>query len=343
MKVTDFASALNRYFNDYLVNDRGSSPRTIETYRYSFIQLLEYLEERKGIRPERICINDISRDNILSFLLWLEESRKVSTATRNQRLATFRCFATFLKYERPEYIEAATQIQGIKPKKSLGKEISYLKPKGIKLLLSQIELTNIHGRRDYTMIYVMYTTGVRVSELISIRGCDISLSNPKTIIIHGKGRKVRHVPIVKQTAPILERYLKENKCLLPQRLEEYIFLNHSGEMFTRQGVNYMISKYAQMARTVDPSLIPQDCSPHKIRHSSAMALVEEGVDLIIIRDLLGHSSVQTTEIYAKVSSARQRRAIEAASKEIVPEEDALWENSTSIKDWLKGLTAHKVV
>jgi site-specific recombinase XerD len=343
MKVTDFASAINRYFNDYLINDRGSSPRTIETYRYSFIQLLEYLEERKGIRPEKIRINDISRDNILSFLLWLEESRKVSTATRNQRLAAFRCFAAFLKYERPEYIEAATQIQGIKPKKFLKKDITYLKPDGMKLLLSQIETNTIIGRRDYTMIYVMYTTGMRVSELISIRGCDISLSNPKTIIIHGKGRKVRHVPIVKQTAPILERYLKENKCLLPPRLDEYIFLNHSGEIFTRQGVNYMITKYARLARSVDPSIIPPDCSPHKIRHSSAMALIEEGVDLIIIRDLLGHSSVQTTEIYAKVSSARQRRAIEAASREIVPEESALWENSVSIKDWLKGLSAHKVM
>jgi site-specific recombinase XerD len=343
MKVTEFASVLNRYFNDYLVNDRGSSPRTIETYRSAFIQLVEYLEEQKGIRPERVQINDISRENIMSFLLWLENSRKVSPATRNQRLAALRCFATFLKYERPEYIEAATQIQGIKLKKSLKKDISYLKPEGMRLLFSQIDKTTISGRRDYTMAYIMYTTGVRVSELISIRGCDISLSNPKTIIIHGKGRKVRHVPIVKQVAPILERYLKENKCLFPQRLDEYIFLNHSGDMFTRQGVNYIISKYAQMARTVDPSIVPQDCSPHKIRHSSAMALVEEGVDLIIIRDLLGHSSVQTTEIYAKVSSAKRRRAIEATSKEVVPEENALWENSTSIKDWLKGLSAHKVM
>jgi integrase/recombinase XerD len=288
MKVTDFASALNRYFNDYLVNERGSSPMTIETYRSAFIQLVEYLEERKGIKPERIQINDISRDNIMSFLLWLEVSRKVSTNTRNQRLVALRCFATFLKYERPEYIEAATQIQGIKPKKSLKKDISYLKPEGMKLLLSQIDMTSISGRRDYTMICVMFTTGVRVSELIAIRGCDISLSNPKTIIIHGKGQKIRHVPIVKQTTSILEQYLKENKCLLPQRLDEYIFLNHSGEMLTRQGVNYIISKYAQMARTLDPSLIPQDCSPHKIRHSSAMALVEEGVDLIIIRYPYSH-------------------------------------------------------
>lgn len=235
MKVTNFARALNRYFTDYLVNDRGSSPRTIETYRYAFIQLVEYLEKRKGIRPERILINDISRDNIMAFLLWLEESKKVSPATRNQRLAAFRCFAAFLKYERPEYIEAATQIQGIKPKKSGQKDISYLKPEGMKLLLSQIDRSTISGRRDYAMIYVMYTTGVRVSELISIRGSDISLSNPKTIIIHGKGRKVRHVPIVKQTAPILERYLKVNKCLLPQSLDEYIFLNVSVRPTTLSG------------------------------------------------------------------------------------------------------------
>lgn len=343
MKVTDFANALNRYFNDYLVNDRNSSPRTVETYRYAFIQLIEFFEQQKGILPERIRIADINRDNIQSFLLWIETSRKVSVATRNQRLAAIRCFAAFLKYDRPEYIEAATQIQGIKQKKTLQKDISYLKPEGVKLLLNQIDKITISGRRDYTMIYLMYTTGVRVSELISIRGRDISLSNPKTIIIHGKGRKVRHVPIVKQTAQILERYLKDSKCLLPQRLDEYIFLNHSSQMFTRQGVNYMISKYAQMARVIDPSQIPKDCSPHKIRHSSAMALVEEGVDLIIIRDLLGHSSVQTTEMYAKVSSARKRQAIEAASKEIVPQEDALWEGNNAIKEWLKRLTSKIVM
>ena len=126
-------------------------------------------------------------------------------------------------------------------------------------------------------------------------------------------------------------------------LDDYIFKSHTGEKFTRQGINYMISKYAKKARNMAPALIPEDCSPHKIRHSSAMSLVEEGVDLITIRDLLGHSSVQTTEIYAKISAAKSRSAIEAASKEIVPKEDAIWETSSNIKEWLKGMTQKKIM
>jgi len=343
MKVTDFANALNRYFNDYLINDRGSSPRTIETYRYAFIQLIEYLEMQKSIRPENIKIRDVSRDNILGFLHWLENDKKISVATRNQRLASIKSFATFLRYEKPEYIEETVQIQSIKLKKAIQKDIAYLKPEGIKLLLSQIEQAKHSGRRDYTMLTLMYTTGIRVSELIAIRGYDVSLSNPKTLVIHGKGNKIRHVPIVKQITPLIGKYLKDNRCLLPQNMNDYIFKSHTGEKFTRQGINYVISKYAKKARNLEPNLIPADCSPHKIRHSTAMSLVEEGVDLITIRDLLGHSSVQTTEVYAKMSAAKRRSAIEAASKEIVPKEEALWETSYNIKEWLKGMTQKKIM
>ncbi len=339
MKVTDFANALNRYFNDYLINDRSSASKTIETYRYAFIQLIEYLETQKSIKPENIKIRDVSRDNIISLLYWLEINKKISVATRNHRLAAFKSFATFLRYEKPEYIEETVRIQSVKLKKDFKKDISYLKPDGIKLLLSQIDQSNYSGRRDYIMLTLMYTTGLRVSELIAIRGCDVSLHTPKILVIHGKGAKIRHVPIVKQIAPILAKYLKDNRCLLPQRLEDYIFKSHTGEKFTRQGINYMISKYARKARNIEPTLIPEDCSPHKIRHS----LVEDGVDLIAIRDLLGHSSVQTTEIYAKMSAAKCRSAIEAASKEIVPKEEALWETSYNIKDWLKGMNLIRIM
>lgn len=142
---------------------------------------------------------------------------------------------------------------------------------------------------------------------------------------------------MKPLAKILEAYLKENRCLDLSKVNDCIFLSHTKEPFTRQGVNYMLKKYADKARMIDPTLIPNDCSPHKLRHSCAMALLEEGVDLIVIRDLLGHSSVQTTEIYARVSSTRRRVAIEAASKEIVPKEEPLWETDASIKEWLRGL------
>jgi site-specific recombinase XerD len=343
MKVTEFAHALNHYFNDYLINDRSSSPKTIETYRYAFIQLIEYLEMQKDIKPENIKIQDVGSDNIKGMLCWLEDTKNVSVSTRNQRLAAFKSFASFVRYEKPEYIEETVRIQGIKQKKSFKNEMSYLKPDGIKLLLSQIDQSNRNGRRNYMMLTLMYTTGIRVSELIAIRGRDVSLNNPKTLVIYGKGNKTRHVPIVKQIAPLLGKYLKDNRCLLPEKLEDYIFKSHTGDKFTRQGVNYLISKYAKKSRKIEPALIPADCSPHKIRHSTAMSLVEEGVDLITIRDLLGHSSVQTTEIYAKMSAAKSRSAIEAASKEIVSKEDAIWETSSNIKDWLKGMTQRKIM
>lgn len=343
MKRTNFAGALHRYFRDYLINERGCSERTIETYRYAFIQFIDFMENSLSIRPEKIELKHITHKNIQSFLLWLECEKKVSPATRNQRLAAFKCFATFLKYDLPECIDNVIQIQNIRMKKSITKEISYVKPEGIKLILSQIDRSTKGGKRDFTMFTLLYATGIRVSELITIRGRDVSMSVPKHIAIHGKGNKIRHVPIVHQLSSVLGDYLKETGSMLPQNLDKPIFVNHSDEMFTRQGINHLLSKYTKMARDVDSSLIPNDCSPHKIRHSTAMAMVENGTDLIIIRDFLGHSSVQTTEIYAKLSASRRIKAIEAASKEIVPSEDALWVNNTSLKEWLKSITNPKIM
>lgn len=343
MKTTDFAKALSNFFSDYLVNDRACSPRTIETYRYAFLQFIDFMEIVKKVKAHKITLDDVNKENILSYLRWIESERKVSVNTRNHRLAAFKSFASFLKKDRPEYIEKFVNICNIKPKAFLQKEISYLKPEGIKLLLSQVPQSTKNGRRDYTMLTMLYTTAIRVSELIKIRGEDISLTHPKSITIRGKGRKVRIVPIVKPLAKLLETYLKENRCLHPTNINECIFLSHTKEPFSRQGVNYMIKKYADKARLITPSLIPDDCSPHKIRHSCAMALLEEGVDLIVIRDLLGHSSVQTTEIYARVSSEKRRKAIEAVSKEIVPNEEPIWETNASIREWLKGLSDTKIM
>ena len=343
MRRTDFACAVHRYFRDYLINERGCSERTIETYRYAFIQFIDFMENRHNVKPEKIELKHINHKSIQSFLFWLECEKKVSVATRNQRLAAFKCFVSFLKYDLPECIDTAIQIQSIKIKKSHAKEISYLKPEGIKLLLSQINKTTRGGRRDFAMFTLLYATGIRVSELIEIRGRHVSMSAPKHITIYGKGSKIRHVPIVRHLSSFLEKYLEENCSLLPQNLDKPIFVNHSNGKFTRQGINHLLSKYANMARKIDPSLVPDDCSPHKIRHSTAMAMVESGTDLIIIRDFLGHSSVQTTEIYAKLSASCRMNAIEAASKEIVPPEDALWIKNASLKEWLKFMTNPKIM
>lgn len=335
MKNTDFAIHLSRYFTRYLPNERGSSPQTIDSYRYAFILFLEYMETR-GIPPEKMTIVEFTRDNIRSFLGWLESDRGNSPATRNCRLAAMKGFVHYLKYEFPDYLDEYQKILAIPLKKTIQREISYLKTDGVELLVAQVDTSRKNGLRDYVILLLLYTTGIRVSELIQLRVKDISLTEPYTMRIHGKGNKGRYVPLLKTSISHIQKYLSIMNYDCDVRYNEILFKNHMGQPFTRQGINYTLKKYGYKARAKGEAAIPEDLSPHKMRHTAAMELLASGVDLIYIRDLLGHSSVTTTEVYARTDAQLKRKAIEAASKEIVPKEDAVWDNDTDLKDWLKS-------
>lgn len=205
--TNDFAKIITRYFGRYLIDDRGCSPQTIETYRYAFIQFINYMDSVKKIKPEKISMHDFNFGNVNDFLAWIEKELHVSISTRNTRLAAFKGFASYVKYEYPDYLAEAVQILKIKSKKKETGEISYVTNEGMQHILRQIDRGTRTGQRDYTMFALMYSTGIRVSELINIRGQDVSLVTPKSITIHGKGGKVRYVAIVKQLAPILEHFL----------------------------------------------------------------------------------------------------------------------------------------
>lgn len=338
MKSTDFATLLSRYFTRYLPNERGSSPQTIDSYRNAFIRYLEYMESIGGIKPENLSVKDYTRESILGFLKWLEEKRGNRTTTRNYRLAAMKGFVHYLKYEFPDYMGEYQRILGIPLKKAEQKEISYMKTEGVELLVSQIDVNAANGLRDYVMILILYTTGVRVSELTNIKVRDISLTEPYTIRIHGKGNKGRYVPLMKTAVPHIKRYLSYMHYDTEARYEEYLFKNHMNTQFTRQGVNYVLKKYGEKARDINKTLIPADLTAHNMRHTTAMELIMAGVDLMYIRDLLGHSSVMTTEVYARTDANLKRKAIEAASKEILPLEDASWDTDTNLKEWLKSFS-----
>lgn len=336
MKSTDFATLMSRYFLHYLPNERGSSPQTIDAYRNAFILFLEYMESIEGRKPEKLSVKDFTRESILGFLKWLEEERGNSTTTRNYRLAAMKGFVHYLKYEFPDYMEEYQRILGIPLKKTNQKEISYLKTEGVKLLVEQIDVNATNGLRDYVMLLILYTTGVRVSELINIKVRDISLTEPYTIRIHGKGNKGRYVPLMKTAVPHVKKYLSLMHYDTEERYEEYLFKNHMHAQFTRQGVNYVLKKYGVRARMINQELIPADLTAHKMRHTTAMELMTSGVDLMYIRDLLGHSSVMTTEVYARTDAKLKRAAIEAASREILPQEEASWDTDINLKEWLKS-------
>ncbi len=332
MKQTDFAICLNRFLTDFLVNKKGCSPKTIDSYRYAFIFLLDYYNEVIGIPADQMTISSLTYERLLGFLDWLQSERKSGIATRNQRQAAINSFIRFLMYEKPEFLNEYQKILGIPVKKAPQKEISYLKTDGVSALMEQVDTRKADGLRDYVMLMLLYSTGIRVK--------DLSLHEPRTLLVHGKGKKSRYIPLMKDSLPIIQDYLKMMGYQSPEKLDEWLFINHMGRQFTRQGVNYIIKKYGAMARESSPDLIPDSLSPHKMRHTAAMELVDSGVDLIYIRDLLGHVSVKTTEIYAKTDAKLKREAIEAASREIVPHEDAKWDSDDDLKSWLKSFNKH---
>lgn len=341
--VTDFAKLLSRYFNTYLVNQRGATPGTILTYRQAFVQFIEFMNASKNTKPEKILLKDFSRENVLLFLDWLEKIKNSSISTRNLRLAVMRSFASFLKFEHPDHLEECMLILSIRFKKDTSGEMVYLKNEGMKLLLEQPDQKTSTGRRDFLILSIFYTTGIRVSELINIRVRDISLETPKVLKVLGKGRKIRFVPLLKHVVLPLKLYLEEQKLTEPQNLDDFLFLNHLKTQFTRQGVFHVVTKYVKMAREKNPVIIPEGIGCHSIRHSTAMELVNSGVDLIYIRDLLGHVSVQTTEIYGRADTEARRKAIEASSIGLVPAEEAKWETDVSIMEWLKGITNSNIM
>ena len=337
-RQTDFAISLNKFLTDHLPNKRGSSPKTIDSYRYSFIFLLEYYEEVHGIKPEQFKLSAITYERLSEYYEWLQKTRHSSVSTRNQRQAAINSFIRFVMHERPEYLNECQRILGIPVKKAPHKEISYLKTAGVSALMETVDTSKTNGMRDYVMLMLLYTTGIRVSELIALRIRDVSLQAPYTIIVHGKGNKSRYVPLLKEAVPILQRYLDECSTVRPCDANRWLFMNHMKKQFSRQGISHIIRKYGDLARKNHPELIPEDLSPHKMRHTAAMELVNSGVDLIYIRDMLGHVSVRSTEIYARTDAKLKREAIEAASREIVPPEEAVWGNDKGLKSWLKSFT-----
>lgn len=337
MKTTDFAHWIGLFFTAYLIDERGCSLLTVDSYRVAVLLYLDYMDQVQGIKPEKMELKYFTKETVEGFLNWIQKEKGASISTRNQKLSALRSFAHYLKGEFPDYMEEYQKILSIHAKKTAVPEISYLKTDGVKLLVDQIDLRKKNGLRDLLIMAFLYTVGLRVSELTGIKVGDLQLSSPASMKVRGKGNKTRQVPIVSEILSHLREYLKRMKYDLAIDASEPLFKNNHGEQFTRRGIAYLVKKYADMARKINPAIIPTDMSPHKLRHTAAMEMLSSGVDLMHIRDILGHASVTTTEVYAKADSKLKRMAIENASKHLLPKETPQWENNKSMKEWLKSL------
>jgi integrase/recombinase XerD len=336
MKPTDFSRSLTDFLSKYLPAERGMSYNTISSYKMTFILFIEFMSTQKRVNVQKLSLSHCKRESIVQFLDWLQLTRKSSDSTRNVRLAALHSFFKFMQYKEPDRLSEWQQILSIKVKKAQKEVINYLSVDGIKLLLHQPDQLTKKGARDLAMLALMYDTGARVQEIIDLTPSCLRLDKPFTIKLVGKGNKSRIVPLMEQEVVHLKYYMQKNKLFEPQANLCPLFYNSRKEKLTRAGVSHVLQQYTQIARNKNPLLIPDKISCHSLRHSKAMHLLQAGVNLVYIRDILGHESVQTTEVYARVDSKQKREAIEKAYSDVINSEAPEWNNNETLMDWLKN-------
>lgn len=339
MAANDLAKQLSRFLSVYLPHERNVSPNTVSAYRDTFVSFFLYLRDEKHLKAEKTTLADIDRDNVIGYLRWLIDKQGCSNATRNNRLAAIKSFVSYLQYDCVEHMDQWQRILAIKGLKKEHTTPSQFTQEGIKLLLEQPDTTNLRELRHLAILALMYDTGCRVQELADLTVESLRIqSKPYSIKIYGKGRKTRIVPLSEHVVDILTKYMGCHRIDMDIAKKNPLFWNSSMNKLTRAGITYILKKYAVMARISNPNLIPEVISCHQLRHSRAIHLLQAGVNLVWIRDLLGHSSIQTTEIYIRVDSKQKREAIEKASENLTPS-DVIgeWVDNSDLISWLKRL------
>ena len=330
MKKTDFTKALTSYFSTYLPETCGVSPNTCNSYRDAFKLLLLYFQEEKGVPANSIELRMLNRNLASDFLDWLEVQRKVSVTTRNQRLAAMKAFAHYVQYRNPEYLENCTDIIAMRPKKHEKPVIPFLTEEELKALLAQPDPSTRHGLRDLTLLSLLYDSGARVQEITDLKLKDIRLTNPAMVTLTGKGRKARQVPLMKETCKLLDAYIR-NFNLNSEPLTSPLFFNQKGQALSRYGITYILKKYVSQAELDSDT---RKISPHVLRHTKAMHLLRAGVNMIYIRDFLGHVDISTTEVYARIDAEMKRKVFEAKVPNLTPNTTMPWEEDKDLLQWL---------
>lgn len=336
----DFAYYLENFFMKYLSCEIGASHHTIRSYRDTFFLFLEFMQREKNTPSEKIALNHISKQCTLDFLDWLEHEKGNMPSTRNIRFCALRSFFRYLSYEDPLHMNQWKSNMSIRFKKEHKETVKHMSVEGIKHLLEMIPVDTQKGRRHLTLISLMYETGARVQEIVDLKASSIRFSKPYVIKVCGKGDKSRIIPLDDGITELVHKYMQENGLASQMSMDKPMFFNHSGNKLTPQGVAHILKSYAAKARILYPDDIPKLVSPHMLRHSRAMHLLQSGVKLIYIRDLLGHVSVQSTEVYAKADTKSKREALEKAHPELGKSASELpsWERDPELKAFLKGLT-----
>jgi len=296
---------LQAFFTERLMKQRRASAHTIASYRDTFRLLLRYAQKHLHKVPAQLALDDINAPFVGAFLDHIQCTRHCGVRTRNLRLTAIRSFFHYIAFQEPRYAALIDRVLAMPTKRYDRALIDFLTPPEIQALLAAPDTTSWAGRRDRALLLLAIQTGLRLSELIGLRRRDIVLTSGAHVRCYGKGRKERCTPLTRQTVALLKPWLHERGG----SEEDVVFPNARGGQLSPDGMQYLLTKHVVTARTMCPSLSEKHVSPHVLRHTAAMELLQSGVDHAVIALWLGHESAETTNIYLQASMALKEKAL----------------------------------
>lgn len=305
--MTPLAPLITRFLREHMSNQRGYSPETCDTYAVSLRLLLEYAAKRHGTRPSRLLVEQLDAPLVVEFLNHIERERGNSISTRNLRLAAMRAFMRYVEHHLPSVLAQVAQIDAIPVKRHEQKLVRHLTMDEIRGILNAPDLTARSGLRDRAMLHLCFSGGLRVSELVGALLENVSLGRTPSVMVRGKGRRERCLPLWKETAQDLRAWLAVRGDVRAPEL----FVNAEGMAMTRAGFEYVLDKHVRSAGKVCASLSGRSVSPHQLRHSCAIIMLQATRDIRKVALWLGHADVRTTEVYLRMDASEKLEAVEA--------------------------------
>ncbi len=304
--MSTLAPLLQAFFTERLLQQRHASPHTIAAYRDAFRLVLSFALQELGKAPSHLELTDLDAAFVTRFLSHLDKGRKNTARTRNARLAAIHSFFRYVSLREPKHSGLIQRVLAIPHKRAEKKLVAFLARPEYEALLASPDQGTTLGRRDHALLSLAIQTGLRVSEITNLRIADIHLNRSgSNVRCHGKGRKERITPLTAHTVSALRAYLKDRDA----SPDSPFFVSRLGNQMSRDAVERLIAKHRARAAQRCPTLANKQISPHVLRHTNAMLLLESGLDRSVIALWLGHESIETTEVYLHANLATKEKAI----------------------------------
>ncbi len=331
------ARFVHGFFHEHLAAQRGLSKNTIFSYRDCLKLFLRFVSEQVGKHVDNLNVEDFDEKLAARFLNDLEATRSNSTQTRNNRLAALRAFFRYVAGQEPTLLERCHRICEIPLKRTKHKTVVYLEDKETSALLESVDQTSRNGLRDYALLMFFYNTGARVQEVVDVIVPDLRLETPFQVKLTGKGNKERLCLLWSETVEAIQNYINDRSVDASE--EPVLFLNANGYPLTRFGVRYIVRKYGTRAAEKCPSMKSKKVTPHTLRHTTAMHLLQSGNDISVVKDWLGHANINTTHGYVEIDMKMKRTALESCQPPQVKKAKRRprW-HKAGILQWLDELT-----